>query len=77
MATQQTTKDKPLDTFTACSIVEGFCGGEDATEEERIAAWQHLIDTGVCWQLQGWYGRTATDLINNGVCSPANRRAKS
>lgn len=37
-------------------------------EEER-EAWQHLIDTAIVWQLQGWYGRTATRLIDEGICN--------
>lgn len=57
-----------MDNFTAVSIAEGFCGGENATEEEQIDAWQHLIDTGMCWTLQGWFGRTAAALIEQGVC---------
>lgn len=63
-----------MDNFTAVSIAEGFCGGEDATEEERIEAWQHLIDTGLCWQLQGWFGRTAERLIEAGICQPAKEK---
>ena len=62
---------KELDAFTAISIAEGFCGGEDATEEEKIEAWQYLIDKGLCWSLQGWFGRTAQSLIEQGVCTPA------
>ena len=54
--------------FEAVSIAEGFCGGENATEAEQIEAWQYLIDTGMCWTLQGWFGRTARDLIEAGVC---------
>jgi len=53
--------------YDACAIVEGF-DGEEHTEEEIIAAWQYLIDTGMCWKLQGWYGRNASALIENGVC---------
>ena len=56
-----------MDNFTAVSIAEGFCGGEDATEEEQIEAWQHLLDVGLVWSLQGWYGRQATALIKAGV----------
>ena len=63
-----------MDTFTACSIVEGFDGCEH-TDAEQQEAWQHLIDTGECWTLQGWYGRTARNLIEQGVCKPAKRRA--
>ena len=54
-----------MDNFTATGIAEGFIEAE--TEEQVIAAWQHLLDTGLCWQLQGWFGRTAQDLINRGI----------
>ena len=57
--------------FEATSIAEGFCGGEDATEEEQIEAWQYLVDTGLAWTLQGWYGRTAAGLIEQGIINPA------
>ena len=57
-----------MDNYTAVSIAEGFCGGENATEEEQIEAWQHLVDTGLCWILQGWFGRTAADLIDQDIC---------
>jgi len=30
-----------------------------------------LIASGMCWKLQGHYGRAAQSLINNGVISPA------
>jgi len=39
-----------------------------ADNEEETAAWQYLIDTGLAWQLQGWFGRTAKRLIDEGVC---------
>jgi len=56
-----------MDSYTACSIAEGFCGYEPS-EEELTEAWQYLIDTGLCWKLQGWYGRNARMLIENGIC---------
>jgi hypothetical protein len=60
---------KELTPYIACSIVEGFDGGTDASPEDQLAAWQYLIDTGVVWQLQGWYGRTAAALIEFGHCT--------
>lgn len=59
-----------LDSYSAVMIAEGV---ESATEEEQLEAWQYLIDTGLCWQLQGWFGRTARDLIARGWCSAASK----
>lgn len=56
-----------MDTYTACGIAEGFI--EADSEEQIIEAWQHLHDTGVAYQLQGWFGRTAQDLIAQGIIS--------
>jgi|TARA_B100001094_G_C17705520_1_gene564717 hypothetical protein len=41
--------------------------------EEEIAAWQYLIDTGLAWKLQGWFGRTAKRLIDEGYCTYTDR----
>ena len=57
-----------MDLYTATMIAEGV---EEADEATQIEAWQMLIDTGTCWQLQGWFGRTAARLIEAGVCHPA------
>ena len=61
-----------MDSYTACSIVEGFAE-KPATKAQQIKAWQYLVNTGLCWQLQGWYGRTAQALIEEGVIKQKKR----
>lgn len=55
--------------YLAAAYAEGFCEGEGASEEEQLEAWAYLIKNGLCWSLQGWYGRTASDLIDQGIIS--------
>lgn len=40
---------------------------DNATEDELTEAWQFLVDTGHAWKLQGWWGRTAQYLIDEGL----------
>ena len=54
-----------MNQFNAVGIAEGFV--EASSEEEVIEAWQYLVDTGLAWQLQGWFGRTANELIETGI----------
>lgn len=57
-----------LSTLDAVMIAEGV---EDASIDKQLEAWQLLVDTGLAWQLQGWYGRTAEQLISQGLINPA------
>tara|TARA_Y100000591_G_scaffold105754_1_gene89992 strand:+ start:102 stop:326 length:225 start_codon:yes stop_codon:yes gene_type:complete len=53
-----------MNDYDAVMIAEGAI---EVDEDKQIEAWQHLVDTGLAWSLQGWFGRTAMDLIQQGV----------
>jgi hypothetical protein len=50
-------------------IMDFECG--EITEERLLAMFQYLVDTGMAWQLQGFYGRTAEALIEAGHITKA------
>lgn len=56
-----------MSNLEAIDIAEGYT--EAKSEEQYIAAWQQLIDTGLAWSLQGWFGRTAKYMIEQGFCN--------
>jgi hypothetical protein len=53
--------------YLATAYAEGFCEGEDATFEQQVEGWACLIKTGMCWSLQGFFGRTAQGLLDKGI----------
>ena len=60
--------------FEATMIVEGV---DEADEATQIEAWQHLVDTGLAWTLQGCFGRTARALIDQGIITENSERSNS
>lgn len=65
--TMKLEKELVMDVHQAVGRAEGYILCD--TAEEEIDAWQYLIDTGVAWQLQGWFGRQADFLIKNKICT--------
>jgi len=58
-----------MNNYDAVMIAEGVI---EVDEDKQIEAWQYLVDTGLAWSLQGWFGRTAMDLIEQGVIKRKN-----
>ena len=53
-----------VDALWAINIIEGL---EDASLDEQLEAWQSLVASGLIFSLQGWYQRTAAELIEQGL----------
>lgn len=54
--------------YHAVALAEGF---EEGNESQVLDAWQHLVDTGLVWHLQGWFGRQARQMIDAGIIRSA------
>lgn len=59
-----------LDTYKACEYAEGFGSGENATPEEQLIAWQYISDHEIYRFLQGFYGRSVRQLLDDGLILP-------
>ncbi len=71
MNTEQTVDPRPTieSVCDAIEVIEGE-GFSESNEDRFIEAFQVLINSGVVWSLQGYYGRTARSLIESGACTP-------
>lgn len=52
--------------FDAVGFIMAYEGGE-LGEDEVTEGFQHMLDTGVVWQLQGSYQRAATAMLDAGL----------
>ena len=69
MNNQLTKKQKKQMLLDAVMIAEGE---KDPTPTmSYVDAWQHLVNTGEVWKLQGWFGRAAFRMISQGTIDPA------
>ena len=62
MTKQLTKKQKKEMLLKAVLIAEGEM--EPTATMSYIDAWQHLVNTGEVWKLQGWFGRAAARMIS-------------
>jgi len=65
-----TKKQKAEMLYNATMIAEGAMA--ETNDMSYIQAWQHLVDTGVVWKLQGWMGRAAFRMISDGSIEPVS-----
>lgn len=54
-----------MTSMQAIGIAEGFVSAK--SEKQYFEAWQFLVSTGLAWSLQGWFGRTAIAMIEDGL----------
>ena len=66
MKIRDTIAYKTMNSFDACALIENFSDREQ-TDENLAAAWQYIYDEGLHYQLQGFYGRTIHDMLDNGL----------
>ena len=65
-------EEKPFDTV---GFIMSFEDGT-ATDAEIINGFQHLVDSGQAWTLQGAYGRAAASLLVAGEIQATTETAK-
>lgn len=63
-ATEKTPEVKEKKKFNVWDLEDPESAG--MTEEDQLKMWQKLVNNGMAWKLQGWYGRTAQALLDAG-----------
>jgi hypothetical protein len=54
--------------MSTIDFIIAYEDGEIHDFDEVVAGFQELINSGMAWQLQGHYGRTAQAMIDEGLC---------
>ena len=57
-----------MDNYQAVGIAEGFI--ECDSEEQVLEAWQYLHNSRIGYGLQGFFGRTLRQLLDEGLIEP-------
>jgi hypothetical protein len=67
--------DTPISEVGFVQLVDQLIAYEEGqlTEDEEIALFQHLVETGTCWHLDGHYHRVGATLIEAGLIKPPER----
>jgi hypothetical protein len=61
--------------FDVTSGIIAYEEGE-LSDKQTIELFQHLLDSGMVWSLQGSYGRTAMAMLEAGLLNPPKKQQK-
>lgn len=62
--------NKQAQKYDTVGQIMAYESGE-LNDGETIELFQHLLDDGLCWRLQGHYGRVASELLKRGLIKQA------